>query len=241
MNRRGSKIILYPRGGLGNQLFQYGAALQLSKGLGLPIAINETLLDSNRRFNPNLKRCFLELNQFESSITETYSSGKLKSNVLTKPLTMERLLGDRAPKFLLKFGIFANEQQDQINIFRQASLSNDVVFGNRFIENAEYHSTFSRKIFSKGGSFLARTLLKIQVLDLTSGYQLFSREALLAILARGIRSKGPFFQTEMKYFACEMKFKYKEVPISYSNPSRQITLSDVTESLLSLFRLTILK
>lgn len=118
MNRRGSKIILYPRGGLGNQLFQYGAALQLSKVLGLPIAINETLLVSNRKFNSNLMRCFLELNQFESSIIEIYSLGKLKSEVLTKALTVERLLGDRAPKFLLKFGIFANERQDQINIFR---------------------------------------------------------------------------------------------------------------------------
>ena len=152
----------------------------------------------------------------------------------------ERALAENYTHFLEIDAGFSHDP-DQINIFRQASLSNDVVFGNRFIENAEYHTTFSRKIFSKGVSFLARTLLKIQVLDLTSGYQLFSREALLAILARGIRSKGPFFQTEMKYFACEMKFKYKEVPISYSNPSRQITLSDVTESLLSLFRLTILK
>jgi dolichol-phosphate mannosyltransferase len=166
--------------------------------------------------------------QVSSGIADVYLKG------------YERALAENYTHFLEIDAGFSHDP-DQISVFRSASLSNEVVFGNRFIEDAKYHSTFSRKIFSKGGSFLARTLLKIQVLDLTSGYQLFSREALLAILARGIRSKGPFFQTEMKYYACEMKFKFKEVPISYSNPSRQITLSDVTESLLSLFRLTILK
>jgi dolichol-phosphate mannosyltransferase len=152
----------------------------------------------------------------------------------------ERALAENYTHFLEIDAGFSHDP-NQIKDFKLASLSNDVVFGSRFIEGAEYQSTFSRKIFSKGGSLLARALLKTQVLDLTSGYQLFSRKALLAILGKGIRSKGPFFQTEMKYFACEMKFIYKEVPISYSNPSRQITLSDVAESLLSLFRLTILK
>jgi dolichol-phosphate mannosyltransferase len=152
----------------------------------------------------------------------------------------ERALAENYTHFLEIDAGFSHDP-NQIKDFKLASLSNDVVFGSRFIEGAEYQSKFSRKIFSKGGSLLARALLKTQVLDLTSGYQLFSRKALLAILGKGIRSKGPFFQTEMKYFACEMKFIYKEVPISYSNPSRQITLSDVAESLLSLFRLTILK
>lgn len=118
MNRRGSKIILYPRGGLGNQLFQYGSALQLSKSLELPIAINEVLLGSRIKSNPALQKCSLELNEFENSITEMYSPGKLKSELLSKTLTVARLLGDRAPRFLLKFGIFANERTDQINVFR---------------------------------------------------------------------------------------------------------------------------
>jgi hypothetical protein len=118
VNRRGRKIILYPRGGLGNQLFQYGAALQLSKSLELPIAINEVLLGSSIKLNNGVGHRLLEINQFENSVMEIYSPGKLKSEVLSTTLTVERMLGDRVPKFLLKFGVFANEQQDQINVFK---------------------------------------------------------------------------------------------------------------------------
>ena len=118
MSRRGSQIILYPRGGLGNQLFQYGAALQLSKSLGLPIALNEALLGSSIQKNNGVGLRLLELNQFENSITEIDSPGRIESKVLSKILTAQRLIGDRAPYFLLNVGIFANDQQDQIEVFK---------------------------------------------------------------------------------------------------------------------------
>lgn len=125
----------------------------------------------------------------------------------------------------------------QISAFRALANQYDVVFGNRFAENAKYHSTFFRRLLSQGGSALARILLRVDVMDMTSGFQLFNRNALTALLGIGISSRGPFFQTEMKFHISKSGFLLTEVPISYSNPSRKISFADVCESLTSLVKL----
>ena len=61
----------------------------------------------------------------------------------------ERALAENYTHFLEIDAGFSHDP-NQIKVFKLASLSNDVVFGSRFIEGAEYQSTFSRKIFSKG-------------------------------------------------------------------------------------------
>jgi len=118
MNRHAGKIVLYPRGGLGNQLFQYGAALQLSNELGYPIIVNDTLLSSSVKLNNGVGHRFLELDQFENQISEIISPSGVTSKLLSKALTLQRLVGDRAPKLLLNFRFFASERQDQIEVFR---------------------------------------------------------------------------------------------------------------------------
>ena len=70
---------------------------------------------------------------------------------------------------------------------------------------------------------------------MTSGYQLFTRAALEAVLAKGIRSKGPFFQTEMKAYC--RKLHCAEVPITYDAGSHPVGLRAIGESLVNLGRL----
>jgi dolichol-phosphate mannosyltransferase len=125
----------------------------------------------------------------------------------------------------------------QIASFREAALKYEVVLGNRFISRGAFKTTFGRKILSAGGSHITKIFLGLADFDLTSGYQLFSRNALGKILKTGILSRGPFFQTEMKFYALRSNFSHTEIPITYSNPSRRITFSDVLESLLVLMRL----
>ena len=47
MGKAAGNVVLYPRGGLGNQLFQYGAALQVSIDLGCRITVDDSLLNPN--------------------------------------------------------------------------------------------------------------------------------------------------------------------------------------------------
>jgi hypothetical protein len=49
---------------------------------------------------------------------------------------------------------------------------------------------------------------------MTSGFQLFTRATLETVLAKGISSKGPFFQTEIKTHCRDLRVA--EIPIQYN-------------------------
>lgn len=113
------KILLFPRGGLGNQLFQFGAAFHLSHKLGLPIVVNKVLLGNHARFNAGLGSRNYELDKFENSITEVNTLNPVSSAIQSRALTIQRLMGDRFPNLLISIGIFANEKQDHLEVFRE--------------------------------------------------------------------------------------------------------------------------
>ncbi|MFP5304316.1 MAG: hypothetical protein ACLGI7_00650, partial [Gammaproteobacteria bacterium] len=113
----------------------------------------------------------------------------------------------------------------------------DCVFATRFARGGRYVGGLSRRyLISRGGSWLANLLLGTRLSDMTSGFQLFRRAPLEAILAQGLRSRGPFFQTEMKTHA--QGWRIAEVPIDYT-PSGQVVrstaLSDALQVLWALF------
>ncbi len=114
----------------------------------------------------------------------------------------------------------------------------DCVFGSRVAAGGHYSGGLSRRwLVSRGGSLLANVLLGTRLSDMTSGFQLFRREALESILRHGLLSRGPFFQTEMKTHA--QAFRVAEVPISY-RPSgqivRSVALGDALRTLWTLFK-----
>jgi dolichol-phosphate mannosyltransferase len=74
---------------------------------------------------------------------------------------------------------------------------------------------------------------------MTSGFQLFRREVLEQILEKGLYSRGPFFQTEMKAYCSRLNVT--ELPITYRAASHAIGSSQVIESFEQLRRLMNLK
>jgi len=89
---------------------------------------------------------------------------------------------------------------------------------------------------SKGGTLLTNALIGTRLKDMTSGFQMFRHSALAAILDNGLKSRGPFFQTEMKIYARNLKIC--EVPITYAAPPRGVrqgSISDALSVLLTLF------
>ena len=72
---------------------------------------------------------------------------------------------------------------------------------------------------------------------MTSGFELFRAPALASVIGL-IRSKGPFFQTEIKTH-CH-RYRIAEVPILYKSASHNVTnasLRDALGNLWHLFRL----
>lgn len=116
----------------------------------------------------------------------------------------------------------------------------DCVFGSRFMSGGEIKDfSLFRYCLSRVGGLMANLLLGTRLSDMTSGFELFSRRAMIHVLQSGIRSKGHFFQTEIK-FHCR-HFNILEVPISYSSPSPRVNQKVIKDALQNLFRLTSLR
>jgi dolichol-phosphate mannosyltransferase len=116
----------------------------------------------------------------------------------------------------------------------------DCVFATRFGGGGRIEgSSGKRTLLSRGGTIVTNFLLRTRLSDMTSGFQLFRREILEKILAKGIFSRGPFFQTEMKAYC--MNLRIAEVPIVYSMASHNVQMSSIRESFEQLGRLFALK
>ncbi len=99
----------------------------------------------------------------------------------------------------------------------QASEEADLVLGSRYVDGGGTvgWSRF-RKFISRMGSLYARTILRISVRDLTSGYKCFHRRVLEAIPLDEVVCGGYAFQIEMTYRALRKQFRVMEVPIQFA-------------------------
>ncbi|HSH40006.1 MAG TPA: glycosyltransferase [Chthoniobacterales bacterium] len=131
---------------------------------------------------------------------------------------------------------FSHQPEDIPVLFKKMSEGYDCVFGSRFVQGGSI-SDSSRKRYwiSWGGTFLTNMLLGTKLRDMTSGFQLFTRKALQEIVDRGIQSRGPFFQTEMKTYARRMKIT--EAPIQYRAASHNVGNKQIKDAFANLWRL----
>lgn len=129
---------------------------------------------------------------------------------------------------------FSHQPGDIPQFFDAMEEGMDCVFGSRFIGRFE-KSSIKRRFISWGGTFLANLLLGTRQTDMTSGFELFSRQTLSMVLGRGIQSRAHFFQTEIKTFCRNLKFV--EVPITYRAASPRLGPSALKEAFRQLWRL----
>ena len=117
----------------------------------------------------------------------------------------------------------------------------DVVVGSRNVPGGgTVNWGAGRKILSRGGSFYSRTILGIDVRDVTAGFICWRRRVLESLDLDRITSNGYSFQIEMKYRALQLGFKLVETPIIFAD--RQVGTSKmsrkiVAEALLSVWKL----
>jgi dolichol-phosphate mannosyltransferase len=92
----------------------------------------------------------------------------------------------------------------------------DVVIGSRNIPGGGVEGWGpGRHLLSKGGSVYARSILGLDVRDLTSGYKAFTRDALQRLDLGGVKSNGYSFQIELTYRAALRGMRVAEVPIMF--------------------------
>ena len=94
--------------------------------------------------------------------------------------------------------------------------SADVVVGSRNVPGGgTVNWGFGRKLLSRGGSFYARTILGIDVRDVTAGFICWRRRVLESLDLDRVDSNGYSFQIEMKYRAIQQGFEVVETPIVF--------------------------
>ena len=92
----------------------------------------------------------------------------------------------------------------------------DVALGSRYVEGGGTENWGrGRRLVSAGGSLYARTLLGVDIHDLTGGFKCFRRAVLEQIDLEAVTSKGYAFQIELTYRALRAGFRVVEVPIVF--------------------------
>lgn len=101
-----------------------------------------------------------------------------------------------------------------------ASRGADLVLGSRYVEGGGTENWgIVRRLISRGGSLYARTILGVDVHDLTGGFKCIHRRVLEAIQLETVRAEGYVFQIEVTYRAVLAGFRVVEVPIVFRDRS----------------------
>ena len=131
---------------------------------------------------------------------------------------------------------FSHQPSDIPSLLEKMRHDYDCVFGSRFCPGGSFvDRSFARYWISYGGTVVTNLLLGTKLTDMTSGFQLFTSQALEIILRRGIRSRGPFFQTEMKTHSRDLNVV--EVPIEYRSPTHVVGSTALGDAFVNLWRL----
>jgi dolichol-phosphate mannosyltransferase len=131
---------------------------------------------------------------------------------------------------------YSHQPSDIPQFFSKMAEGYACVFGSRFCQGGQMaDSTIKRHLISRGGTLLTNLLLGTRLKDMTSGFELFSRAALEGVLAAGVHSRGPFFQTEIKTYCHRLRIV--EVPINYRAPSHHINRAALKDAFTNLWRL----
>jgi dolichol-phosphate mannosyltransferase len=122
----------------------------------------------------------------------------------------------RGYRFLLEMDADSSHQPSYVPELLRAADNADLVIGSRYVEGGDIVNWgLLRQGLSRGGAAYARSILKVPVRDLTSGFKCFRREVLDAIGLHTIMTTGYAFQIELTYRAWKLGFRIKEVPIVF--------------------------
>lgn len=131
---------------------------------------------------------------------------------------------------------YSHQPADIPQFFDRMEEGFDCVFGSRFCRGASISdSSIKRRIISYGGTLLVNAAIGTRLKDMTSGFEIFTRQALERALKKGIHSRSPFFQTEIKIHCRNLRIC--EVPIQYRSASHSVGWKALRDSFSNLWRL----
>jgi dolichol-phosphate mannosyltransferase len=132
----------------------------------------------------------------------------------------ERALAAGA-ELVMQMDVDFSHDPDHIPALIAAARHADLVIGSRYVAGGGVTDWgLTRRALSRGGSWYARTVLGVDVKDLTGGFKCFRRELLERLTLGGFQTAGYGFQVEVTYRALRAGARVREVPILFRD--RQI-------------------
>ena len=95
----------------------------------------------------------------------------------------------------------------------------DVVIGSRYVPGGSLDEGWSawRRFVSWWANLYSRMILGLRIRDMTAGFKLWRREALLGIDLEQVRSNGYSFQVEMACLCERLGYRLVEIPIHFED------------------------
>ena len=182
----------------------------------LPLDIRLLVVDDNSpdgtgRIAEDLAR------EFPGRIETLHRPGKmgLRSAYLNG---FQKILDSDADAIVQMDADFSHDPERLVQMVQQ--LENvDVVLGSRYVSGGSVDKQWPlwRKWLSAFGNFYARSILRMPLHDVTTGYRMWRTEALKQMPFERIQSTGYIFLVEMIYLAHCLEFKIGEVPIYFAD------------------------
>jgi len=114
---------------------------------------------------------------------------------------------------------FSHKPEYLISMLKKIENQNlDLLVGSRYAKGGGVENwLLFRRFLSKGASIYTRTLLGINIKDLTSGFNLYRTTIFDTLNINNIKAEGYFFLVEMKYKIVKLGFKFGEFPIIFTD------------------------
>jgi dolichol-phosphate mannosyltransferase len=127
----------------------------------------------------------------------------------------ERALAEGA-ELVMQMDVDFSHDPKHIPALIAAADNADLVIGSRYVAGGGVTDWgLARRLLSRGGSWYARTVLRVPVKDLTGGFKCFRRELLEGLAPRSFHTAGFGFQVETTYRAVRAGARVHEVPIRF--------------------------
>jgi len=152
---------------------------------------------------------------------------------------------ERGADYIIEMDADFSHDPKYIPDFLSTIKDHDVVLGSRFVKGGrDIGRGLKRQIITKLAGIYVRTLLRLKIKDVSSGYRCFKRKVFEKIDLDDMVSGGPSIVLEILYKTISKGFTVEEIPIVFSDRRQGKTKLDyitLLETLVMILRLRKMK
>ena len=118
--------------------------------------------------------------------------------------------------YLIEMDADGSHRSEDLVKLIEASTSADLVIGSRWVRGGAVENwAWHRVALSRFGNLYARTLLGVNIRDMTAGFRVFRADLVAKLIETDVASAGYSFQIEMAWRASKAGAAITEVPITF--------------------------